>query len=251
MCSLRFIYAVESGRLKIITAPSEKKLFLLDAFALIFRAYYALIKNPRITTKGRNTNAQFGFTNTLLELLNKEKPTHLAVVFDTSAPTERHTDFAGYKANRQETPEDLSAAVPDIKRIIKGFNLPCLELDGYEADDIIGSLALEAADLGYTVYMVTPDKDYGQIVREKVFIYKPKSTFSDQETLGEKEVCAKWGIQRVDQVVDMLGLMGDAVDNIPGIPGVGEKTAAKLLAEYDNMENILANADKINKLTAL
>ena len=223
----------------------EKKLFLLDAFALIFRAYYALIKNPRITTKGRNTNAQFGFTNTLLELLNKEKPTHLAVVFDTSAPTERHTDFAAYKANRQETPEDLSAAVPDIKRIIKGFNLPCLELDGYEADDIIGSLALEAADLGYTVFMVTPDKDYGQIVREKVFIYKPKSTFSDQETLGEKEVCAKWGIQRVDQVVDMLGLMGDAVDNIPGIPGVGEKTAAKLLAEYDNMENILANADKI------
>ncbi len=223
----------------------EKKLFLLDAFALIFRAYYALIRNPRITTKGRNTNAQFGFTNTLLELLNKEKPTHLAVVFDTAAPTERHTDFADYKANRQETPEDLIAAVPDIKRIIKGFNLPCLELDGYEADDIIGSLALEAADLGYTVYMVTPDKDYGQIVREKIFIYKPKSAFSDQETLGEKEVCAKWGIKRVDQVIDMLGLMGDAVDNIPGIPGVGEKTAAKLLAEYDNIENILANADKI------
>ena len=223
----------------------EKKLFLLDAFALIFRAYYALIRNPRITTKGKNTNAQFGFTNTLLELLNKEKPTHLAVVFDTHAPTERHTDFADYKANRQETPEDLLAAVPDIKRIIRGFNLPCLELDGYEADDIIGSLALEAADLGYTVYMVTPDKDYGQIVREKIFIYKPKSAFSDQETLGEKEVCAKWGIKRVDQVIDMLGLMGDAVDNIPGIPGVGEKTAAKLLAEYDNIENILANADKI------
>ena len=224
---------------------TEKKLFLLDAFALIFRAYYALIRNPRVTTKGKNTNAQFGFTNTLLELLNKEKPTHLAVVFDTHAPTERHTDFPDYKANRQETPEDLLAAVPDIKRIIKGFNLPCLELDGFEADDIIGSLALEAADLGYTVYMVTPDKDYGQIVREKIFIYKPKSAFSDQETLGEKEVCAKWGIKRVDQVIDMLGLMGDAVDNIPGIPGVGEKTAAKLLAEYDNIENILANADKI------
>lgn len=223
----------------------EKKLFLLDAFALIFRAYYALIRNPRITTKGKNTNAQFGFTNTLLELLNKEKPTHLAVVFDTAAPTERHTDFAGYKAHRQETPEDLLAAVPDIKRIIKGFNLPCLELDGYEADDIIGSLALEAADLGYTVYMVTPDKDYGQVVRDKVFIYKPKSAFSDQETLGEKEVCTKWGIRRVDQVIDMLGLMGDAVDNIPGIPGVGEKTAAKLIAEYDNIDNILANADKI------
>jgi DNA polymerase I len=223
----------------------EKKLFLLDAFALIFRAYYALIRNPRVTTKGKNTNAQFGFTSTLLDLINKEKPTHLAVVFDTSAPTERHTDFAEYKANRQETPEDLTAAVPDIKRIIKGFNLPCLELDGYEADDIIGSLALEAADLGYTVYMVTPDKDYGQVVREKVFIYKPASGFSNLEILGEKEVCAKWGIKRVDQVIDMLGLMGDAVDNIPGIPGVGEKTAAKLLAEYDTIENILANADKI------
>lgn len=218
---------------------------MLDAFALIFRAYYALIRNPRVTTKGKNTNAQFGFTSTLLDLINKEKPTHLAVVFDTSAPTERHTDFADYKANRQETPEDLLAAVPDIKRIIKGFNLPCLELDGYEADDIIGSLALEAAELGYTVYMVTPDKDYGQVVRENVFIYKPASGFSNLEILGEKEVCAKWGIKRVDQVIDMLGLMGDAVDNIPGIPGVGEKTAAKLLAEYDNIENILANADKI------
>jgi DNA polymerase-1 len=223
----------------------EKKLFLLDAFALIFRAYYALIRNPRVTSKGKNTNAQFGFTSTLLDLINRERPTHLAVVFDTSAPTERHTDFEAYKANRQETPEDLSAAVPDIKRIITGFNLPCLELDGYEADDIIGSLALEAADLGYTVYMVTPDKDYGQIVRDKVFIYKPASGFSHLEILGEKEVCAKWGIKRVDQVVDMLGLMGDAVDNIPGIPGVGEKTAAKLLAEYDTIENILANADKI------
>lgn len=222
----------------------EKKLFLLDAFALIFRAYYALIRNPRLTTKGKNTNAQFGFTNTLLELLNKEKPTHLAVVFDTSAPTERHTDFADYKANRQETPEDLSAAVPDIKRIIKGFNLPCLELDGFEADDIIGSLALEARDLGYTVYMVTPDKDYGQIVRENVFIYKPVSG-ERPEIIGEKEVCAKWGIKRVDQVVDMLAMMGDAVDNIPGIPGVGEKTAAKLLAEYDTLENILANAGSI------
>ena len=223
----------------------EKKLFLLDAFALIFRAYYALIRNPRVTSKGRNTNAQFGFTTTLLDLLNKEKPTHLAVVFDTSAPTERHTDFPEYKAGRQETPEDLSAAVPDIKKIIRGFNLPCLELDGFEADDIIGSLALEAADLGYTVYMVTPDKDYGQVVREKVFIYKPASGFSNLEIMGEKEVCAKWGIKRVDQVIDMLGLMGDAVDNIPGIPGVGEKTAAKLLAEYDTLENILANADSI------
>ncbi len=219
----------------------EKKLFLLDAMALIYRAYYALIRSPRITSKGRNTNAQFGFTTTLIDLINKEKPTHLAVVFDTSAPTERHTDFAAYKANRQETPEDLSAAIPDIKRIVKGFNLPCLELDGYEADDIIGSLALEAADLGYTVFMVTPDKDYGQIVREKIFIYKPVSG-DRPEIMGEKEVCAKWGIKSVSQVVDMLGLMGDAVDNIPGIPGIGEKTAAKLLAEYETIENLLANS---------
>jgi DNA polymerase-1 len=223
----------------------EKKLFLLDALALIYRAYYALIRNPRITTKGKNTNAQFGFTTTLLDLINREKPTHLAVVFDTSAPTERHIDFAAYKANRQETPEDLSAAIPDIKRIVKAFNLPCLELDGFEADDIIGTLALEAADLGYTVYMVTPDKDYGQIVREKIFLYKPSSGGNEVEIMGEKEICAKWGIKRVDQVIDILGLMGDAVDNIPGIPGVGEKTAAKLLAEYDTIENILANADKI------
>ncbi|WP_345079938.1 DNA polymerase I [Nemorincola caseinilytica] len=223
----------------------EKKLFLLDAYALIFRAYYALIRNPRITTKGKNTNAQFGFTTTLLDLLNREKPTHLAVVFDTAAPTERHIDFAEYKANRQETPEDLRAAVPDIQRIIRGFNLPCLELDGYEADDIIGTLALEAGGLGYTVYMVTPDKDYGQIVRDNIFLYRPSSGGSDIDIMGPEQVCAKWGIKRVDQVVDMLGLMGDAVDNIPGIPGVGEKTAAKLLAEYDNVENILANAEHI------
>ena len=223
----------------------EKKLFLLDALALIYRAYYALIRSPRVTSKGKNTNAQFGFTNTLMELLAKEKPTHLAVVFDTSAPTERHTDFEGYKANRQETPEDLRASLPDIKRIVKGFNLPCLELDGFEADDIIGTLAIEAADLGYTVYMVTPDKDYGQIVREGIYMYKPAAGGNGAEVLGVKEICEKWGIQRVDQVIDMLGLMGDAADNIPGIPGVGEKTAAKLLAEYDNIENILANGDKI------
>ncbi len=223
----------------------EKKLFLLDALALIYRAYYALIRSPRITSKGRNTNAQFGFTSTLLDLINKEKPTHLAVVFDTSAPTERHTDFEAYKANRQETPEDLRDALPDIKRIIKGFNLPCLELDGFEADDIIGTLAIEAANLGYSVYMVTPDKDYGQIVRENIYMYKPPFQGNAPEILGEKEICEKWGIKRIDQVIDMLALMGDAVDNIPGIPGVGEKTAAKLLAEYDNVENILANADKI------
>lgn len=223
----------------------DKRLFLLDAFALIFRAYYALLRNPRITSTGRNTNAQFGFTNTLYELIRKENPSHLAVVFDTSAPTERHTEFADYKANRQDAPEDLLAAIPDIKRIIKGFNIPVMESDGYEADDVIGGLAYEAADMGYQVYMVTPDKDYGQLVRDNIFIYKPAYQGGDVDILGPKEVCEKWGIKRVDQVIDMLGLMGDKVDNIPGIAGVGEKTAAKLLAEYDTLENVLENADKI------
>lgn len=224
---------------------SAKKLFLLDAMALVYRAYYALIRSPRVTSTGKNTNAQFGFTSTLLDLIQKEQPTHLAVVFDTHAPTERHIDFEAYKANRQETPEDILSAIPDIKRIVKGFNLPCLELDGFEADDIIGSLAKETAALGYTVYMVTPDKDYGQVVDDRIFIYKPGYQGGKPEILGAKEVCEKWGIQRTDQVIDILGLMGDAVDNIPGIPGVGEKTAAKLLAEYDTLENVLENADKI------
>ncbi len=223
----------------------EKKLFLLDAFALIFRAYYALIRNPRITSTGKNTNAQFGFTNTILELLNKEKPTHMAVVFDTAAATERHTNFEAYKANRQETPEDILTAVPEIKKLIRALNIPVLEKDGYEADDVIGTLALEAADLGYTVFMVTPDKDFGQVVRDNIFIYKPSYQGNGAEILGPKEVCERWGIKSVSQVIDMLALMGDAVDNIPGIPGVGEKTAAKLLAEYETVENILANAEKI------
>src|SRR5450432_2440689 len=223
----------------------QKKLFLLDALALIFRAYYALIRNPRVTSKGKNTNAQFGFTNTLIELLNNQKPSHMAVCFDTHAPTERHTDFADYKANRQEAPEDILTAIPDIKRIIRGFNIPVIEVDGYEADDIIGTLSKKAADAGYEVYMVTPDKDYGQLVSEKVKIYKPGYQGGDVEIMGPKEVMEKWNIKTVPQIIDMLGLMGDAVDNIPGIPGVGEKTAAKLLAEYDSLENILANADNI------
>ncbi|MES2374777.1 MAG: DNA polymerase I [Bacteroidota bacterium] len=223
-----------------------KKLFLLDALALIYRAYYALIRSPRITSKGRNTNAQFGFTNTLFDLINKEKPTHLAVCFDTHAPTERHTDFADYKANRQEAPEDLLDSLPDIKRIIEGFNIPVVELDGYEADDVIGTVAWQAADLGYEVYMVTPDKDYGQLlIHPNVYIYKPGSFGNDSEILTAEKICAKWDIKRVEQVIDMLGLMGDAVDNIPGIAGIGEKTAAKLLKEFDNIENILANADGI------
>ena len=226
-------------------AGMDKRLFLLDAMALIFRAYYALIRNPRITSKGKNTNAQFGFTNTIIELINNQKPTHMAVCFDTAAPTERHTDFVDYKANRQEAPEDLTIAIPDIKRIIQGLNIPIIESDGYEADDVIGTLSKQAEKLGYEVYMVTPDKDYGQLVSDKVKIYKPGYQGGDVEIMGPKEVCDKWCIESVDQVIDILGLMGDAVDNIPGIAGVGQKTACKLLMEYKTLENVLANAENI------
>jgi DNA polymerase-1 len=224
----------------------SKKLYLLDALALIYRAYYALIRNPRITSTGINTNAQFGFTNTLLEIIKKENPTHIAVCFDTHAPTERHTDFTDYKANREEAPEDLLSSLPHIKAIIEGFNIPVVECDGYEADDVIGTLAWQAADLGYEVYMVTPDKDYGQLlVKSNVYMWKPPAFGNEREILDAEKIKAKWDIARVDQVIDMLGLMGDAADNIPGIPGVGEKTAAKLLKEYDTLEGVLANADKI------
>ncbi|MFZ4769594.1 MAG: DNA polymerase I [Ferruginibacter sp.] len=223
----------------------QKKLFLLDAYALIFRAYYALIRSPRVTSKGKNTNAQFGFINTLVDLINNQKPTHIAVCFDTHAPTERHTDFADYKANRQETPEDIRAAVPDIKKIIRAFNIPVVEKDGYEADDVIGALAKQAEKAGYEVFMVTPDKDYGQLVSDNIKIYKPPYQGGNLEILGPKEVCEKWDIEKVSQVIDILGLMGDAVDNIPGIPGVGEKTAAKLLKEFGTLENVLENASTI------
>src|SRR5580765_2669380 len=223
----------------------QKKVFLLDAMALIFRAYYALIRSPRLTSKGKNTNAQFGFTNTLVDLITNQKPSHMAVCFDTAAPTERHTEFEAYKANRQEAPEDIIASIEDIKRIIGGFNVPVMELDGYEADDVIGTLSKQAAKAGYEVYMVTPDKDYGQLVSDTVKIYKPGYQGGDVEIMGPAEVCAKWNIKTVSQVIDILGLMGDAVDNIPGIAGVGEKTAAKLLAEYETLENVLKNASNI------
>jgi DNA polymerase I len=223
----------------------DKRLFLLDAYALIFRAYYALIRNPRITSKGKNTNAQFGFTNTIIDLIKNQKPTHMAVCFDTAEPTERHTDFADYKAQRQEAPEDITAAIPDIKRIISGLNIPIIESHGYEADDVIGTLAKQAGNIGYEVYMVTPDKDYGQLVSDKIKIYKPGYQGGEVEIMGPKEVCDKWCIESVDQVIDILGLMGDAVDNIPGIAGVGQKTACKLLTEYKTLENVLANADNI------
>ena len=231
-----------------MSAPAEKKLFLLDAMALIYRAYFSLARSPRITTTGRNTNAQFGFTNTLLELLNKQKPTHLAVVFEGGASdqdTHRANTYADYKANRAAQPEDISSALPDIQEIIRGFNLPCISSPGYEADDVIGTLAKKAARMGYEVYMVTPDKDYGQLVEDNILIWKPGYLGAPPEVLDAQKVCEKWSIQSVDQVIDILGLMGDAVDNIPGIPGVGEKTAAKLLAEYGTVEGVLENADKI------
>ena len=213
--------------------------------ALIFRAYYALIRSPRISSTGKNTNAQFGFTNTLVELINNQKPSHMAVCFDTEAPTERHIDFTDYKANRQEAPEDLVIAIPDIKEIVRGFNIPIVELDGYEADDVIGTLSRQAAAAGYEVFMVTPDKDYGQLVSEQIKIYKPGYQGGSVEILGMNEVMEKWNIKNISQVIDILGLMGDAVDNIPGIPGIGEKTAAKLLAEYGSLENVLSNAENI------
>lgn len=224
---------------------ADKRLFLLDAFALIFRAYYALIKNPRLTSKGKNTNAQFVFTNTLIDLLNTQKPTHMGVCFDTAAPTERHTDFEEYKANRQDAPEDILTAIPDIKRILQAFNIPILEVDGYEADDVIGTLSKQATKSGYEVFMVTPDKDFGQLVNDSVKIYKPGYQGGDPEILGAKEVCEKWGVESVDKVVDILGLMGDAVDNIPGVPGVGPKTATKLLSEHGTLEKVLENAESI------
>ncbi len=221
---------------------NEKKLYLLDAFALIFRAYHALSKNPRMTSTGINTNAQFGFTNTLLEIIKKEKPTHLAVCFDTAAKTERHETFADYKANRQETPEDILAAVPHIMQILTAMRIPILKVDGYEADDVIGHVAKDAEKQGFQVYMVTPDKDYGQLVSENIFIWKPPAFGNERQILGVKEICEKWQIQNVNQVIDILGLMGDAVDNIPGVPGVGEKTASKLIAEYHTIEGVLQAA---------
>ncbi len=223
----------------------EKKLFLLDAMALIFRAYYALIRNPRITSKGKNTNAQFGFTNTVVELINNQKPTHMAVCFESTTKVDRSHDFADYKANRQEAPEDISASIPDIQRILKGLNIPILYSDGYEADDVIGTLCKQAEKAGYEVFMVTPDKDYGQLVSENIKIYKPGYQGSDAEILGVREVLDKWCINSVDQVIDMLGLMGDAVDNIPGIAGVGQKTACKLISEYGSLEKVLEAADGI------
>ena len=222
-----------------------KKLFLLDGMALMYRAHFALSKNPRFTSSGINTSAVMGFTNTLLDVLKKEKPTHIAVVFDTEAPTERHTSFEAYKAHRQAMPEDLAAAMPYVIKLITGFNIPVITSDGYEADDIIGTLAKKAELKGYQVYCMTPDKDFAQLVSENIFIYKPARMGNGMEILGVKEILAKWEIENVLQVIDILGLWGDAVDNIPGIPGIGEKTAKLLIKQYGSMENIIANSHEL------
>lgn len=223
----------------------NKKLFLLDGMALIYRAHFALSKNPRFTSSGVNTSAVMGFANTLMEVLKKEKPSHIAVVFDTAAPTERHIEFEAYKAHREAMPEDLSKALPYVFKLIEGFNIPVITVDGYEADDIIGTLAKEGEQKGFQVFCMTPDKDFAQLVSENIFIYKPARMGNEMEILGVKEVLAKWEIERVEQVIDILGLWGDAVDNIPGIPGIGEKTAKALIKQYGSMENIIANVHEL------
>lgn len=223
---------------------SENKLFLLDAYALIYRAYYAFIKNPRINSKGFNTSAILGFVNTLEEVLKKENPTHIGVAFDPAGPTFRHEAFEQYKAQREETPEAIRLSVPIIKEIIRAYRIPILEVPGYEADDVIGTLATEAGKQGVPTYMMTPDKDYGQLVSDKVFMYRPKHT-GGFEVMGIEEVKSKFNIQSPAQVIDMLGLMGDSADNIPGCPGVGEKTAQKLVAEFESIENLLEHTDRL------
>jgi len=224
---------------------SDKKLFLLDAYALIYRAHFAFTKNPRINSKGVNTSVPFGFTNTLLEVIQKQKPTHLAVAFDTAAKTFRDEIFKEYKATRQESPEDIRAGIPIVKEILRGFNIPILELDGYEADDIIGTIAKRAEKEGFEVFMMTPDKDFGQLVSEKILLYKPAYMGNAVDVLGPKEVCEKWDIENVSQVIDILGLQGDTSDNIPGIPGIGPKTAAELLKKYKTVEGIIEHASEL------
>ncbi len=225
--------------------PDDKRLFLLDAYALIYRAYFSFIRSPRINSQRLNTSAAFGFTLTLLDLIKREKPTHIAVVFDTAAPTERHIVHTEYKANREEMPDDIRSNVPYIRRIIEAFNIPVIESDGYEADDVIGTLAKKAEKEGYTTYMVTPDKDFGQLVTDKILMYKPGRSGAPPELLGPEEVCARWELDNTDQVRDILGLMGDAVDNIPGIPGIGEKTAVKLVKQFGSLEGVLEGVEQL------
>ena len=221
------------------------KLFLLDAYALIYRAYYAFIKNPRYNSKGQNTSAILGFVNTLEDVLKNMQPTHIGVAFDPHGGTFRHKAYPEYKAQREETPEAIRFAVPQIKRILEAYNIPVLEVENYEADDVIGTLAHQADLQGIDTYMMTPDKDYGQLVTDNVKMYKPAVGKQEAQILGPAEVCAKWGIENTHQVIDILGLMGDSVDNIPGCPGVGEKTACSLIQQWGGVEGLISNVDKL------
>jgi DNA polymerase-1 len=229
-----------------MTPQNDKKLFLIDAYSLIFRAYYAFINNPRINSKGKNTSAIFGFTNSLNEILKKEKPTHIAVVFDPPGGSFRRAIYPEYKANRSATPEDIIFAVPYIKQIVEGFRIPVIEIQNFEADDTIGTLAKMAEKEGFKVYMVTPDKDYGQLVSENIFMYKPGRKGGEVEILGTKEICAYYGIQSPEQVIDILSLWGDSADNIPGVPGIGELTAAKLVARFGSVEKLITNVNLLS-----
>jgi DNA polymerase-1 len=224
---------------------ADKKLFLLDGHALVYRAHFAFINRPLINSKGVNTSAITGFTRTLWDLLQNEKPTHIAVAFDPDGPTFRHDMFEEYKANREEQPEDIAIAFPYIRKIVEAFQIPIVTVKGYEADDVIGTLAKKAEKDGYTTYMVTPDKDFGQLVTDHILIYKPSRQGNGVEIQGPKEVCEKWNIERTEQVIDILALQGDSIDNIPGVPGIGAKTAAKLLAKYDSVEGLLDHIDEL------
>jgi len=230
----------------MLSAASSRKLFLLDAYALIYRAYFAFSKNPRINSKGQNTSAAFGFTNVLIDILKTEKPTHIAVVFDPPGGSiSRQAEFEDYKSNRDEMPEDIRSMIQPIKRIVEAFNIPIIEVAGYEADDVIGTLSSKAEKEGFLTYMMTPDKDYGQLVTEKSLIYKPGRSGNSPEILGVKEVCKKFEVENPSQVIDILGLWGDASDNIPGIPGIGEKTAKHLIKIYGSVENLIDNVDQL------
>ncbi|HTL56056.1 MAG TPA: DNA polymerase I, partial [Candidatus Limnocylindrales bacterium] len=222
-----------------------KKLFLLDGMALVYRAHFALIARPIMTSKGVNTSALYGFTQGLLEIIKNQEPTHIAVAFDTDAPTQRHAEFPDYKATRQVMPEDLSLALPHVRRMIEAFRIPVLVCDGYEADDIIGTVVRQAEKAGFKSFMVTPDKDFGQLVDENTFLYKPSRMGDAVEVMGLPEIRARWGVQRPEQVIDVLALMGDSVDNIPGVPGIGEKTASKLIAQFGSVENLLARLQEL------
>jgi len=224
---------------------NQKKLFLLDGFALIYRAYFAFAKNPRISSKGLETSAILGFTNTLNEVIRKEKPSHIAVVFDRSTPTARHIEYPEYKAQRDAMPDGIRDALPYIDSLLEAFNIPKIYKDGFEADDVIGTLAKKAERKGYKTYMMTSDKDFAQLVSENIFMYRPGNKWQPTSIWGIDEVLEKFNISRVDQVIDFLGMMGDAADNIPGIPGVGKKTAQKFLKEYDTMEGLFANSDNL------